>query len=74
MGIMFTACEKNDVLIENKEINTTELSIEQQKMRTALETTTNILLSMISNDQTYFEELNRVIVAGSPEYLEDLCY
>lgn len=68
---MFTACDKDEVKIENKEINKKELNAEQQKMRSALETTTNILLDMIASDQTYFDELNKVIVAGSPNYMED---
>ena len=68
-----TSCEKEEeeeVTLAYKE-NTNTLTAEQQKMRNALETTTNVLLDMISNDPAYFDELNKVIVAGSPEYLED---
>lgn len=64
-----TSCDKNEVSIETKATKT--LTAEQQKMRSALETTTNILLDMIASDQTYFDELNKVIVAGSPNYIED---
>jgi hypothetical protein len=67
---VLSSCEKNEVAL-NKPDATKALTQEQQKMRIALEKTTNILLDMISNDQTYFEQLNKVIVAGSPEYLED---
>ena len=69
VAFMLTSWDKNDKAIQQQASKT--LSPEQQKMRSALETTTNILLDMISNDQTYFEELNKVIVTGSPEYLED---
>ena len=70
--MMFAACDKNEVnLSNNNEVATTGLTVEQQKMRNALEKTTDILLSMISSDQSYIEELNKVIVAGSSEYLED---
>ncbi|OJV35400.1 MAG: hypothetical protein BGO29_13310 [Bacteroidales bacterium 36-12] len=68
IGIVFTACEKNDVIIDKDK---TEFNTEQQKMRSALETTTNILLNMITSDETYFDELNKVIVAGSSNYMED---
>jgi len=69
LAITLTSCDKNEIAIQQEATKT--LSPEQQKMRSALETTTNILLDMIASDQTYFEELNKVIVAGSPEYLED---
>lgn len=69
IALILTSCDKNEVAIQTEV--TKSITTEQQKMRSALETTTNILLDMISNDQTYFEELNKVIVAGSPEYLED---
>jgi hypothetical protein len=67
---VLSSCEKDEVAL-NKPDATKALTQEQQKMRIALEKTTNILLDMISNDPTYFDELNKVIVAGSPEYLED---
>lgn len=67
--ITLTSCDKNEVTIKPEAAKI--LSPEQQKMHSALETTTNILLDMIASDQTYFDELNKVIVAGSPNYLED---
>ena len=73
VAFMLTSCDKNDIAIQPEA--TITLSPEQQKMRSALETTTNILLDMISNDQTYFEELNKVILAGSPRITSyNVCY
>ncbi len=69
--VVFTlaSCEKNEVTIVPETAKV--LTPEQQRMRSALETTTNIFLDMISKDQSYFDDINKVIVAGSPEYLED---
>lgn len=39
-------------------------------MRTALEFTTNIMLDVISNNKTYFDELNKQIITGSHGYME----
>lgn len=64
------ACEKKDEVITSPQ-RTQQLTIEQQTMRNALETTTNVLLDMIKNNPDYFDQLNRVIVAGSPDYLGD---
>jgi hypothetical protein len=69
VAFTLTSCDKNEVTIQPDASKT--LSAEQLKMRSALETTTNILLDMIASDQTYFDELNKVIVAGSPKYMED---
>ena len=69
IALALTSCDKNEVSIETKATKT--LTAEQQKMRSALETTTNILLDMIASDQTYFDELNQIIVAGTPGYFED---
>lgn len=69
VAFTLTSCDKNEEIIQVD--NTNSFSTEQQKMRNALETTTNILIDMIASDQTYFEELNKVIIAGSPNYLED---
>jgi len=67
-----TSCSRNeDVESLKTEKTLTVLTFEQLKMRSALETTTNILLDMISKDQTYFDELNNAITAGSPNYLAD---
>lgn len=68
IALALTSCDKNEVSIETKATKT--LTAEQQKMRSALETTTNILLDMIASDQTYFDELNQIIKGGSSEYLE----
>ena len=69
IAITLTAFYKNEVTIQPE--SNSAFTTEQQKMRSALETTTNILLDMIASDPTYFEELNKVIVAGSPNYMED---
>ncbi|MDD4992799.1 MAG: hypothetical protein PHR83_11240 [Paludibacter sp.] len=69
VAFALTSCDKNEITIQPEASKT--LSPEQLKMRSALETTTNILLDMIASDQTYFDELNKVIVAGSPNYMED---
>ena len=45
--------------------------VEDQKMLNALKTTTNVLVEMIQHDSSYFQELNTVIKAGSPNYMED---
>lgn len=64
----FFSCQDDVDIQPEKQTN---LISEQQKMQSALKTTTNILIEMIRNDQSYFEEINRIIVAGSPEYIED---
>lgn len=70
VAFTMVSCDKNDIEIQ-PDATTIALTPDQQRMRSALETTTNILLDMIANDPTYFDELNKVIVAGSPNYLED---
>jgi hypothetical protein len=69
ISFILTSCENMNDTLEGQTI--TVLTPEQHKMRTALELTTNIMLEMIADDQTYFDKLNQMIVAGSPEYLED---
>ena len=46
------ACEKKDEVITSPQ-RTQQLTIEQQTMRNALETTTNVLLDMIKNNPDY---------------------
>lgn len=69
LAITLTSCENNQIQVQTEP--TITLTAEQQKMRNALESTTNILLDMISSNQAYLDELNKVIIAGSSEYLED---
>ncbi len=69
MAVILSSCEKEEVKVQTETQNL--LTAEQQKMRSALETTTNILLDMVAKDPSYFDELNNLIIAGSPEYLED---
>jgi len=66
--ITLLSCQDEIAIQQEKQ---TYLISEQQKMQSALETTANILVEMIRNDKSYFEEINKIIVAGSPEYIED---
>jgi hypothetical protein len=74
MFILFTlffslySCQDEIINQQEKQINPT---LEHQKMQTALKVTSNILVEMIRNDKSYFEEINNIIVAGSSEYIED---
>lgn len=67
--LVFTSCENEDGVIKTP-VNE-QLAIEQLKIRVALESTTNTLLDMLAKDQKYYNEINKLIIAGSPEYLED---
>ena len=69
ISFVLTSCENVNDSMEKQ--TKTVLTPEQHKMRLALELTTNIMLDMIADDRTYFDKLNKVIVAGSPDYLED---
>ena len=65
---VFTSCENNEEIVVDR--TTKSLTPDQQKMRSALETTTDILLDMVASDQTYFEEIKAINIINKIKEFE----
>jgi len=69
VSFLFSSCEKETVSYSNE--SSLKLTEQQLIMRSALETTTNIMVQMLANDKVYFGKLNDRILKGSANCLED---